>query len=105
MVAPVLGGPLRRRVLPALAPRLRHRILSALAAPSPVPPGLPLRRWLYAWLLDTRIPGNWHVALVGVNLTNEITTSGAFRLPATLPPYYDAHQWAMSTWWASPSNR
>lgn len=26
--------------------------------PSPVPPGLPLRRWLYAWLLDPRIPGN-----------------------------------------------
>ncbi len=30
---------------------------------------------------------------------------GAFRLPATIPPYYDAHQWAMSTWWASPANR
>ena len=30
---------------------------------------------------------------------------GAFRLPAAIPPYYDAHQWAMSTWWASPANR
>ncbi|MFD0667355.1 extracellular solute-binding protein [Ramlibacter sp. MAHUQ-53] len=30
---------------------------------------------------------------------------GRFQLPATIPPYYDAHNWAMSTWWASPSNR
>ena len=29
---------------------------------------------------------------------------GRFQLPATIPPYYDAHNWAMSTWWASPSN-
>ncbi|MEJ7930093.1 extracellular solute-binding protein [Ramlibacter sp. AN1015] len=28
-----------------------------------------------------------------------------FELPKTIPPYYDAHNWAMSTWWASPSNR
>ena len=27
---------------------------------SPVPPGLPLRRWLYAWLLDPHIEGNYH---------------------------------------------
>ncbi|MEY2618797.1 MAG: hypothetical protein RL522_1799 [Pseudomonadota bacterium] len=30
---------------------------------------------------------------------------GRFELPATVPPYYDVHQWAMSTWWASPANR
>ena len=30
---------------------------------------------------------------------------GRFELPATLPPYYDVHSWAMSTWWASPANR
>ena len=30
---------------------------------------------------------------------------GRFELPATIPPYYDVHNWAMSTWWASPSNR
>ncbi len=30
---------------------------------------------------------------------------GRFQLPATVPPYYDAHYWAMSTWWASPANR
>ncbi len=30
---------------------------------------------------------------------------GRFQLPATIPPYYDAHYWAMSTWWASPANR
>lgn len=28
-----------------------------------------------------------------------------FELPATIPPYYDVHNWAMSTWWASPQNR
>ncbi len=30
---------------------------------------------------------------------------GRFELPPTIPPYYDVHQWAMSTWWASPANR
>jgi microcin C transport system substrate-binding protein len=28
-----------------------------------------------------------------------------FVLPATIPPYYDVNNWAMSTWWASPENR
>jgi len=28
-----------------------------------------------------------------------------FELPANIPPYYDVHNWAMSTWWASPVNR
>ncbi|MDM0047276.1 extracellular solute-binding protein [Variovorax dokdonensis] len=28
-----------------------------------------------------------------------------FVLPATIPPYYDAGNWAVSTWWASPSNK
>jgi microcin C transport system substrate-binding protein len=28
-----------------------------------------------------------------------------FVLPATIPPYYQPDIWAMSTWWASPSNR
>ena len=28
-----------------------------------------------------------------------------FVLPDTIPPYYDVHAWAMSTWWASPRNR
>ncbi|MBL0418758.1 ABC transporter substrate-binding protein [Ramlibacter sp. AW1] len=28
-----------------------------------------------------------------------------FELPATIPPYYDVHNWAMSTWWGSPQNR
>ncbi len=28
-----------------------------------------------------------------------------FVLPRTIPPYYDVHGWAMSTWWASPQNR
>ncbi|HSW18641.1 MAG TPA: extracellular solute-binding protein [Ramlibacter sp.] len=27
-----------------------------------------------------------------------------FVLPPTIPPYYDVHDWAMSTWWASPAN-
>ena len=30
---------------------------------------------------------------------------GRFVLPASIPPYYDVHNWAMSTWWASASNR
>lgn len=30
---------------------------------------------------------------------------GRFQLPDKIPPYYDVHQWAMSTWWASPANR
>ncbi len=30
---------------------------------------------------------------------------GRFVLPPSIPPYYDAHGWAMSTWWASASNR
>ncbi|VWX63283.1 Microcin C transport system substrate-binding protein [Burkholderiales bacterium 8X] len=30
---------------------------------------------------------------------------GAFVLPEVIPPYYQADTWAMSTWWASPSNR
>ena len=28
-----------------------------------------------------------------------------FVLPKTLPPYYDAGNWAVSTWWASSSNK
>ncbi|MDQ8015555.1 MAG: extracellular solute-binding protein [Bordetella sp.] len=28
-----------------------------------------------------------------------------FVLPRTIPPYYDAHAWAISTWWASPANK
>jgi microcin C transport system substrate-binding protein len=28
-----------------------------------------------------------------------------FVLPPTIPPYYDVHSWALSTWWASPDNR
>ncbi|MDE2605103.1 MAG: ABC transporter substrate-binding protein [Burkholderiales bacterium] len=28
-----------------------------------------------------------------------------FVLPPVIPPYYDVHGWAMSTWWASPENR
>lgn len=28
-----------------------------------------------------------------------------FVLPPTVPPYYQPDDWAMSTWWASPSNR
>jgi microcin C transport system substrate-binding protein len=28
-----------------------------------------------------------------------------FVLPKMIPPYYDVHAWAMSTWWASPENR
>ncbi len=30
---------------------------------------------------------------------------GRVELPPVIPPYYDAHQWAVSTWWASASNR
>lgn len=28
-----------------------------------------------------------------------------FVLPPVIPPYYQADTWAMSTWWASPSNK
>ncbi|MEJ8848071.1 extracellular solute-binding protein [Variovorax rhizosphaerae] len=28
-----------------------------------------------------------------------------FVLPPTVPPYYQPDNWAMSTWWASPSNK
>ena len=28
-----------------------------------------------------------------------------FVLPPVIPPYYDVHSWAMSTWWASPRNK
>lgn len=28
-----------------------------------------------------------------------------FVLPQAVPPYYDAHNWALSTWWASAANR
>jgi microcin C transport system substrate-binding protein len=30
---------------------------------------------------------------------------GRFVLPDTIPPYYQADVWAMSTWWASPTNK
>ena len=30
---------------------------------------------------------------------------GQFVLPATIPPYYDAGNWAMSVWWASARNK
>ncbi len=30
---------------------------------SPVPPGLPLRKRLHAWLLDPHVPGNYHLTL------------------------------------------
>jgi iron complex outermembrane recepter protein len=35
----------------------------------------------------------WHVALVGKNLTNELTTSGSFRLPAPVTPVTKALYW------------
>lgn len=28
-----------------------------------------------------------------------------FVLPSVVPPYYDAHAWAISTWWASAQNK
>jgi microcin C transport system substrate-binding protein len=28
-----------------------------------------------------------------------------FVLPSVIPPYYQPDTWAMSTWWASPSNK
>ena len=28
-----------------------------------------------------------------------------FVLPKTVPPYYDAGDWAVTTWWASPTNK
>ncbi|MCR5881146.1 TonB-dependent receptor [Phenylobacterium sp. J367] len=48
--------------------------------------------------LDGRIElapadGPWHVALVGTNLTDEITTSGSFRLPAPIAPVTRALYW------------
>ena len=30
---------------------------------------------------------------------------GQFVLPAVIPPYYDAGNWAMSSWWASEKNK
>jgi microcin C transport system substrate-binding protein len=30
---------------------------------------------------------------------------GRFVLPPVIPPYYDAGNWAMSTWWASSTNK
>jgi len=30
---------------------------------------------------------------------------GRFVLPQVIPPYYQPDTWAMSTWWASPSNK
>jgi len=35
----------------------------------------------------------WHVALVGTNLTNKLTTSGSFRLPAPVAPVTRALYW------------
>jgi len=29
----------------------------------------------------------------------------SFTLPATVPPYYQPDTWAMTTWWASASNK
>jgi microcin C transport system substrate-binding protein len=31
--------------------------------------------------------------------------SAPFVLPPSIPPYYQADMWAMSTWWASPANK
>jgi pimeloyl-ACP methyl ester carboxylesterase len=45
-VAPVVGGVVRKTVLPAVLPRVRSRMLGAMVAPDPVPPWLarfPLR--------------------------------------------------------------
>jgi len=30
---------------------------------------------------------------------------GRFVLPKTVPRYYDAGNWAVATWWASPANK
>jgi microcin C transport system substrate-binding protein len=30
---------------------------------------------------------------------------GRFGLPAVIPPYYDAHRWAVATWWPAAINR
>ncbi|MBL8554852.1 MAG: TonB-dependent receptor [Phenylobacterium sp.] len=48
--------------------------------------------------VDARVelapPGQrWHVALVGTNLTNELTTSGAFRLPTPITTVSRALYW------------
>jgi len=48
--------------------------------------------------LDARIElsnseHRWHVALVGTNLTNELTTSGSFRLPVPVTAVSRALYW------------
>jgi len=48
--------------------------------------------------LDARIElfptgSRWHVALVGTNLTNELTTQGSFRLPTPVTTVTRALYW------------
>ena len=63
---------------------------------SPVPPGLPLRRWLYAWLLDPRIEGNYHLTLdrfiAGLIVANLFALLFE-HVPAVYAPYASAFHW------------
>jgi hypothetical protein len=55
-----------------------------------IPSDLPLRKWLYAWLLDPEIPGNYQKSLdkwVGLLIVANLFTLVFEHVPAVFEPY------------------
>ena len=65
-------------------------------APPVVPPGLPLRRWLYAWLFDTHIAGNLHRTvdrLIGLLIISNLFALLFEHVPAVYEPWHAWFHW------------
>ena len=61
--------------------------------PANIPSDLPLRQWLYAWLLDPKIPGNFHKGVdrwIGLLIVANLLALLLEHLPAVYVPY---QQW------------
>jgi voltage-gated potassium channel len=61
--------------------------------PADIPTSLPLRQWLYAWLVDPKIAGNLHKDVdrwIGILIVANLLALLFEHLPAVYEPY---HQW------------
>ena len=45
------------------APEAKPQVISLAAPGVSIPSDLPMRQWLYAWLLDPKIAGNYQQSL------------------------------------------
>ena len=61
-----------------------------------IPSDLPLRKWLYAWLLDPDIHGNWHKAVekwIGMLIVVNLGVMLFEHVPAVYEPYKHWFHW------------